>query len=189
MSSWQVIIPEATTNYCTNPSFRVNITDGWTLTDADASVTATRNAIYAKFGAYSLKLINTDAGDNDFMYHRIAGLTANTKYTVTAWTYVATFTAGAQSDRGLYAYDTADAGTGQGQTITAATTGWVRKEVTVTMSAAPGSLEIRLYSPQGTIYWDAIQAEQKNDYSTTYCDGNQPGCWWNTAPENGTSSL
>jgi hypothetical protein len=169
-------IAEATTNLVTNPSFETGTT-GWTYTDANASGTAAQTALYSHSGTYSVRLANANAAENDFYYCQVGSLAASTTYTISAWVNVVSFTSGAQSNLGLYAYDTLDAGaTGQSTTITAATDGWVRHSVTVTTTATGGShtIQIRLYAPQGYTAWDSVQCEAKA-YATPYCDGSLGG--------------
>lgn len=51
---------------------------------------------------------------------------------------------------------------------TAHTTGaWVRKVMRITTSAAASSLAVRLYCPQGAVYWDCVQVEE----------GDMPTAW------------
>jgi hypothetical protein len=170
MGRWQgaraLVVEKATTNLVVNPSFETNLTS-WTLVDADASVTRTRSTEQSRYGSYSVKMVNTDAGDDD--HNRITfAASASTAYTITAWVRVTTFTAGAQSNRGLGVYD----GTNfEITTITAANEQWERHEITLTTAVGASSLEIRLYAPQGTVYWDGVQVEQ-SAYATTYCDGS-----------------
>ena len=38
-----------------------------------------------------------------------------------------------------------------------------------------------------TIYVDAVQIEQQDDYATSFCDGDQPGCEWLNAPHASVS--
>jgi hypothetical protein len=185
-----LMVEGATTNLITNPSFETDET-GWTLTDADASVTKTRTTDRAYSGQYSIKLINTDAGDDDRIAAAISGLDASTAYTVSAWLFIESLTAGAVSDRGIYAYDANDVGgTAKTATITSVTPlgSWVRLSVTVTMSASPGNLVVRLYSPQGTIYWDSVQVEKKI-CTTSYCDGSLgTGYAWSGTAHASTST-
>jgi len=168
-------VAEATTNLVTNPSFETGTT-GWTYNGGSAGSSAAQTALYSHSGTYSVRLSNDTAGENDFYYTNVTGLAASTTYTISAWCYVVSFTAGAVSNYGLLAYDTLDAGTGQSTTNTAVTDGWVRHSVTVTTTAAGGShtIQIRLYAPYGYIAWDSVQCEAKA-YATPYCDGSLGG--------------
>ena len=176
-----------TTNLCTNPSFETNTT-GWTYNDSNASGSMARSAYYSLFGAYSLQLYNATGGEDDYATFTLAGVAASTAYTITAYVRVTEFVSGAASNRGLYCYDSANAGaTAQATTITALTDGWVRHSVTVTTTASPGSLVVRLYAPRGRVYWDAIQIEQKA-YATGYADGDMPNHTWSGTAHASTSS-
>lgn len=167
-----VQLAEATTNLVTNPSFGTNTT-GWTLTDANASVTFTRDTAQGLYGdptagtLCSAKLVNANANEDDFISCSVA-ISGNTAYTVSAWVYVPVFTAGATGNRGiLYSDGTNAAAT----TLNAATSGWVRHVLSFTSAVGATSLQVRLYAPQGTAYWDGVQIEQKA-YATPYCDGS-----------------
>lgn len=174
-------VADATTNLCVNPSFETGTT-GWTLLNSSGTASAARTTFYAYTGDYSVRLTGSPTGANDFYWLRLAGVAANTSYTVSAWCYVRDFSGPAAANRGLAAYDTNSAGTLQATEITAATEGWVRHEVTVTTSASPGSLEVRLYAPNGYTAWDSVQIEQ-SAYGTPYHDGSLtlPTSWAGTA--------
>ena len=186
MGNWKTIVPETGTNLCTNPSFETNAAI-WTENDSSGGLTPTRSSDDSKWGAYSLKMVQLGGNQNDYMRFRISSPDASTEYTVTAWVNVTVFTSAATSNRGLVALDSADASTLVSSDITAATTGWVKKEVTVTTTATPGNLDVRLYAPKGTLYWDGVQIE-KLGYATTYIDGDQPDCEWNGAEHASTST-
>lgn len=157
----------ATTNLCSNPSFEANTT-GWTLINTSGSMNVAQTTLDAYIGTGSVRITGSPANANDFIRQNFA-VAASTTYTISAWVNVTLFTAGALSNRGILAYDTADVGTLQNTTITGTTAGWERHSVTVTTSATPGTLEVRLYSPQGYLFWDAVQVEQAS-YATPYHD-------------------
>ena len=177
-----------TLNRVTNPSFETGTT-GWTYSDSNSSGSMARTAYNAYVGTYSLQLYNNNGGEDDFAYCNIAGLSASTAYTVSAYAYVTDeFVSGATSNRGLYALDTNSAGTAQVSTITGSTGGtWVRHTVTVTMSGSPGNLQVRLYAPRGRVYWDAVQVEQAGG-ATGYADGDMPGHTWTGTAHASTSN-
>ena len=134
MSDWKIIVPEGITNLVSNPSFETNLTN-WTLVDADVSVTRTRTADGARFGAFSLRMVNTDAGDDDYSRLAITVL-PNTTYTLSAWVNVTVYTGPAAVNRGLFFFD----GIGQFVVeITAATDGWERLELTFTTAGGAGA--------------------------------------------------
>lgn len=181
---------QATTNRCANPSFETDTTTpaGWTGSSLTTTTTTIATDV-ALYGKQSLKLVNSTAAQDAFYFHTISGLSASTAYTISVWVNCPAFTAGAFSNRCLFAYDTANSGaTLQTATLTAATNGWVRLQVTVTMTATPGNLQVRLYAPQGTIYYDGVQVEQFA-YATPYCDGSLgQGHSWSGTPHASTSS-
>jgi hypothetical protein len=105
---------------------------------------------------------------------------------VSAWVYVASITAAAISNRGLGIWDnftdlysTLDTSHAVGR--------WVKHTVSLAVNAGATFLEIRLYGPQGTVYWDAIQIEQASSASI-YTDGDQPGATWSGTAHGSTSS-
>lgn len=166
---------EATTNLVPNPSFEVDAA-GWGLNNGSGTATLNVATDRVLYGTKSLGLTSSTSNAEDFAYLNVTGLAASTAYTVSVWVNVPTFYGGAISNRGLLVYDTADAAGGAVATITATTAGWVRLAVTITTTAAAGShtIQIRLYAPNGTAYWDAVQCEAKT-YMTPYCDGSLGG--------------
>lgn len=168
-------IAEATTNLIVNPSFEVD-TAGWAHNNQSGLSAFARSSAQSRYGLYSLLATNTATGADDYFSINVSGLAAGTAHTVSVWVNVAAFTAGAASNRGLFAYDLANVGTAQAAAITGATAGWVRLSVAVTTTAAAGAhtIQVRLYAPGGTTYWDAVQMEAKA-YPTPYCDGSLGG--------------
>jgi hypothetical protein len=123
-------------------------------------MTVTRQSDIIKFGKTCVQLSNSNAGEADYISYTQGSLTASATYVVSAWIYCPNFVAGAVSNRGLYAYDSANEGTtSKTTTITSTTDGWERHQVSVTVTGTPTSLVVRLYGPQGTVYWDGIQIE------------------------------
>ncbi len=177
-----------TLNRVTNPSFETGTT-GWAYSDSNSSGSMVRSSYNSYAGSYSLQLFNATAGQDDFAYFQVSGLSASTAYTVSAYAYVTDeFGGGASSNRGLYALDTNSAGTAQVSTITGSTDGqWVRHTVTVTMSGSPGNLQVRLYNPKGRTYWDAVQVELSGG-ATGYADGDMPGHTWTGTAHASTSN-
>lgn len=188
--SKSVQMAPATTNLCTNPSFETDTSTpaGWTGQNLSTVTTSIATDV-ACYGGKSLRLVNSTASQDAYYYHNIAGLSASTAYTISVWVNCASFTAGALSNRCLFAYDTANSGaTVQVATLTTRTAGWVRLQVTVTMTASPGNLQIRLYAPQATVQYDGVQVE-KRAYATPYCDGSLgQGHTWSGTAHASTSS-
>jgi len=151
-------------NLCTNPTFETGTT-GWTKTDADASMTASASTDRAYAGSQSLKLVNADAGDNDYVSMSFSGLTSGDTYTFSAYVYCDAFTSGATSNSCLFASDgVANVATA---TLTGVTSGWERKSVTVTLGAST-NLTVYLYGPQGTVYYDSVLVEKASSAGTYF---------------------
>lgn len=167
----RVLVPEATTNYVTNPSFEFDTT-GWTATGSSIAKVQS----YARHGNSSLSVITTGVSIGQGVYCTVSGLSGSGKL-VTASVYV----------RGtgkvkLRLVDTGAGGTNFFSDVaTLDTSRWTRLEVT---GRTVGSAGVRLYvetasSAQAvTFYVDGAQMETLA-YPTTYCDGDQPGCRWN----------
>ena len=140
---------------------------GWTEVDVgDSSLTGAIDSGTKKLGSRSLKLIDTGTGEDDYYSTVVAGLSPLTTYVASAWVNVSAFTGPAILDRGLYAiarrsggYDGATVSTSK---LTAATPGWVRKSIVVTTGPFDREIELRLYAPAGTTYWDGVQLEPKS---------------------------
>jgi CHRD domain len=146
-----------------NGGFETETTD-WPTGDADTkSVTATRDSAVRRFGSRSLKVVNTDSGDDGYVAAVVAAAPRST-YVVSAWVNVRSFTDAAIESRGLYAIarasGTYSGGTEASSDITASTSNWIRKRVVVTTGAADDEIEIRLYAPNATTYWDGVRIEQ-----------------------------
>lgn len=144
-----------------NPGFEVDLSS-WTKQDADVSTTWTRDTTVTNGGSVgSSKLVNTVAGADDYIFQDVnnlgLGLNPGETYIVTAWVNVTVFTAAAVSNRGLAA-TTFPSGTlfHTGGDITASTGGWILLTLPVQMPANQLGLEVRLYAPQGTTYWDDV---------------------------------
>jgi hypothetical protein len=150
-----------------NPGFEVDLAN-WTKTDSNASTTWTRDTSETHDGsAGSSKLVNANAGEDDFIDQSInnigLGLNPGGLYRVTAWANCTVFTSGALENRGLFVV-----GYNSGSTfrddLSAATGGWVQKSVQVTLASIDTGLVIRMYAPQGTIYWDDIELAEINEF-------------------------
>ena len=181
-------VAQATTNLITNPSFEVNLL-GWTATTGGSTMSGARSALQYLWGSYCLRITNSTSTADAFYEFSISGVAASTVYSISVWVNCTSFTAGAIGNRCLAAYDSANVGTTfTASTITASTNGWVRHTITCTTTASPGTLRVRLYSPNGTIHYDGVQAEQKTA-PTPYCDGSLgPAHSWSGTANASTSS-
>lgn len=180
MGDWKLIVPEATENLITNPSFEEAST-GWST--GGTNTIGTSNA-FTKFGKSALRCTYVDA--NVLAQYSITLPTTSTDYAFSVYVYIpSSWDGGAIS---------LDIGNLTGATITDASTTtegeWVRLEAIITVAAdAAGLLFVRTASaPSGgtVIYMDAAQCEEKA-YATTYCDGDQEGCEW-TGAKHGSAS-
>lgn len=143
-----------------NPGFEADLAS-WTKNDGDASVTWTRDgSITHNASLGSSKLDNTVAGADDYIFQDLnnlgQGFTPGTTHTVSAWYNVTSFTAGAVSNRGIFIVTFPSSFVFSGPTITAVTADWVNSSVTFALGPIETGFEIRLYSPQGTIFWDDV---------------------------------
>lgn len=179
MGNISVIVPEATTNEITNPSFELNTT-GWTN---NGMLTFSRSNTQVRKGFSSLNL-ESDAVADYVVSNTVANADGGETWTASCWVYITS------GDFKLTIQEN-NAGWSDKGSATSSTTGqWVEVTVTVTLSAGVTDARVKL-GPNATAasqFWvDAVQFEQKA-YSTTYCDGEQPGCVWAGTPHASTSS-
>jgi len=162
---FSVVIPEATMNLFTNPSWETNTT-GWTLT---GTATYARTATYQCRGAYCAYITVTSANTAA----RIVGpaVVSGTLYTMSFHvrragrapikpTEIAAYVNGA-----AIAFDA----------LEYIADGWWRaiKTFQATATTAPG-IQFTAALASDVLYVDAAQLEAKG-YVTTYCDGDQLG--------------
>lgn len=170
MATLKILVPDATTNYIENPALRYDTT-GFTATGA----TISRSLNKARFGIASLKIITTGSALNEGAYYRVSKLLGISE-PITVSVYL--------RGSGVVRLRLIDNPRGK-QWVTKAINlndrRWIRLEVT---GFSTGSNDMRLYvetdktSVQAvTFYADGFQMERKA-YATTYCDGNQKGCYW-----------
>lgn len=160
-------------NYLLNPDFESGLTS-WT----GSNTTATVSTAWRALGTQSVKLVQTSAGQDGYLYQRVTVTTTDQEvfYAVKALCHVSgtDWVGPAFGERGLYieqqstpggaAIDaTADPPTAYSprwEPITESTqkdhSRPVRLETGIFVPAGvTRTLEIRLYSPGGTIHWDA----------------------------------
>ena len=172
--NWSIIVPEATTNLCTNPSFET-ATTGWT---ASGSNTIARSAAQQFAGGYSL--LCTYQNNTTLTTLTISsGLSTGTTYTITARLRVPADWNGGDIRLNAASFTSAtitqvrewDSATGE-------TEKWVELEIRLATSAdATGTILLQTTgapSAGRTVYLDAVQIEGKA-YRTRDCDGNQQG--------------
>ena len=171
MANFSIMVPEATTNYIKNPSFRFNTT-GWTK---DGASSADRILDHARFGISSMKVITAGSVVREGVYYRVNTLSSYSE-PVTISAYVR----GTGHVRIHLMDNTAGKDWYSKETILEEFT-WKRIFVSGRCSSSD---DMRLYvetygntSQAVTFYVDGAQMELK-PYMTTYCDGTRPGCRW-----------
>jgi len=142
-----------------NSGFEASTLQSWAQS---GTLTAALTASQKYSGSQSMQLTCATSGADAYMYGRYANPLPNTQYTFSAWVYVASITGAPLGNRAIFVYD-GSMGTQTSTMTTGRATGvWVRETATFTTSAAPSYLELRLYAPQGVVYWDAAQIEIGN---------------------------
>lgn len=186
--------PASRRNEIVNPSFEVNIVDGWAQFDNGVpSMAPVRdpNPTHALAGEASLQIDQTAAGQDDYLEATVGGLKPSTAYTFSAYVDARAFVAGAISNRGVHGFDQNDAvGTVQTATLAGPNSGYQRLSVTITTTATlgPHVLALRLYSPQGTVRYDQVMLEQAS-VAGDYFDGSSPGATWDGTAHNSASQI
>jgi hypothetical protein len=179
-----VVVEEATTNLCTNPSFEIGTT-GW---GTGGSNTIASSTVWSMRGNRSLKCTYQD---NTVLASDSITVPAAGDYTLTAWVYVPQ-----DWDGGIiYLSDSGFTGaTREYRAISADVMGqWVRIETGVTVDAGDlsGSFRVNTNSAPSAgkfIYVDAVMWEQL-DHATSYCDGDQgDGYAWSGTVHASTSA-
>ena len=183
-----IFLEPTKTNYIVNPSFEVNVTDGWTKTgsatvaqDIDVSEAAYSGSSSAKITATGAWTYSTD--DIPVLFGNYYTFSA---YVKTTAGFSVTF----------IGKDIAGDPTGHSETTTfAASTGWARIGVTDLIDAV-GETEVAYYQIEisgntGTFYLDCVQFERGNKASD-YFDGSLPsnfGAVWEGTDDNSYSHL
>jgi hypothetical protein len=119
----------------------------------------------------SLKITMTVSADW-YVQQSVYGLKAGTQYTLSAWLYVGSITAGAAGDRSIsvqifnggvqvgFVDETSLSSTHQ-------TGAWVRKLLTFSTPATLTHVVVRLHAPWGVVYWDQVKLED-GDFATQW---------------------
>lgn len=174
----RILVPEATTNFVTNPSMRYDTT-GYTAVGSSLS----RSLDYARFNIASLKVVTNGSVLGEGFYYRLNSL-AGISDTFTASIYL--------RGSGIVRLRLIDNPIGKqwfSQSIFL-DDAWTRVDVS---GYSDGSNDLRIYvetdvrSQAITFYVDGVQLEQK-PYSTSFCDGDQGGCNWNGLFHSSSSS-
>lgn len=143
-------------NKLINPSFERPALSPWTVTGG--TVAAVRSVDSMIIGTYSVKLDNSTAGGGHYL-GQLVPCKPNTLYTLAAFVRSNGITAGALDDRSISLSDIPLVAYAQDATLTVGHPlyTWTLKQVSITTGPSATQLDVRLYSPQGTVYWDAAQ--------------------------------
>lgn len=180
MASLRMMVPEATTNYVKNPSIRYETT-GWNAVGSAIS----RVFDVARFGVSCLMVDTNGSAINEGTYYRVNDLVGISEpVTVSAYVRGTGFVR-------IRVISTPGGREFSSDRIQLSSDRWQRIEVT---GYTVGTNDTRLYvethgdASQNTVFYvDGAQMERKA-YSTSYCDGDQPGCRWNTVSHSSQSS-
>lgn len=179
---WSVVVPEATTNYFLDPSFESSTAPSFTAVNA----TITRVTNWQARGVYGIQIAPTVAAVSSLAYTAInpttVGLAGSTIYT---WSF---YLKGAGGE----SFTATATVNGSATSKSFKATGGVdRVSLTFTTPASVGTtsnFKIQKDSTTTQTYWtDAWQLEAKS-YATSYCDGDQSGCYWNGPAYAATSA-
>jgi len=175
MSSWQVIVPEATTNLCTNPSFELGTT-GWAATGTSSLA---QDSTESWRGIYSLK--GTFGGAGFIAQYTTTLPTVGVDYRLSARVWVPSNWNGGSIFINATSFGATETIIFQWTEGTDEYEKWHYLESSLNPAAdVTGEIQIHFDGvPTSTrfIYIDGFQIEEKST-ATTYCDGDQEGCSW-----------
>ncbi len=173
-----LLSPDPLVNLLTNPSFEVDETTGWSVTNGTRSRVIDR----ANIGTASLKLTSDGAGAcyiSTDIGALSTGLRPGRTYTFSAYVYLDSGEAIATGDTDIRITDTAGSTTG---TQPGAQDSWLRISATRTIDAAASSAYVRIGFTAGgageDMWIDNLQLEEAGA-AATYADGDQADCRWN----------
>lgn len=177
VSPWSVVVPEATTNIIQNPSFELGTT-GWLFTQDGAGgfgQTSTRSFT----GGFSC-MVTRSGGTFCYLYTASTTFTPGSTYT---WSLRIYREASVPIALSFQEYNSVPALIGETtKTVRSPTDKWAHEFITVRVQPATALTQVVVrLDGNGTCYLDCMQIEQK-PYATTYCDGDQEGCYWTGTP-------
>jgi hypothetical protein len=150
------------TNLISNPDFEAGLTSWSTHGAASAAAETDR----VRLGTTAARLTNSAAGDDGYIAFNLAGLGAGPVIgrglALVGWFFLESFTASALGKRGLYiegrvggVYQVSTQVDIDSSTVTGE---WQRFRTTIVIPTSQSwDIEVRLYSPQGSIVWDAVE--------------------------------
>lgn len=180
MATLRILVPDGTTNYIQNPSIRYDTT-GWLSFGSTISRVLTR----ARFGISSLQVVTNGSSLNEGAYYRVNALRG-----VSEPVTVSAYVRGSGSVR-IRLIDNPSGKQWASHPVYLSDDRWQRIFVTGFLT---GSDDARVYietdkgAPQSVAFYvDGVQMERKA-YPTTYCDGEQSGCFWSGTYHASTST-
>lgn len=180
MTELKIIVPETTTNYILNPAIRYDVVGHYGFGSS-----ISRSLDFARFGIASLKVITNGSALHEGCYYRVSSLQGvSTPLTVSAYVI-------GEGNVRIRLIEYPNGSEWFSKRVTLLPNKWTRIEVT---GKTLGNNDVRLYvetdehQPKARVFYvDGFQMEPK-PYSTTYCDGDQPGCQWNVIEQNSIST-
>lgn len=159
---FQDIPPTLRTNLLSNPSFEVDLTGWSSVVNPVIGSSVVKSSAHAFDGTSSMKFTNTGAHtDDSYTAYNWTGLEVDTFYTFSAYGYIESNTDTSFLNEAILAFSNT---TGSPHNVVSTsfgtpTTGvWARYSVAF-YTGSDTSGYLRLYSPQGVIYWDALVLE------------------------------
>lgn len=177
MANLRVLVPQSTTNYVKNPSVKIDTT-GYVAVGA----TITRSLDRARFGISSLKIVTNGAVLYEGTYYRVLGL-SGIQSPVTVSVYV-------RGEGAVRIRLMEGSSQWASKAVFLNDTRWQRISVS---GRCIGSDDVRLYVETDkniravTFYADGFQMEPLAEV-TTYADGDQLGCRWNSVAHSTIST-
>lgn len=184
-----MVYDESATNLIANPSFEVNVTDGWNLQGSNSTKTRVTSEKYS--GDASMQVVVSPATASSGVVTTSIPVSSNTRYILSFFVKGA---AGSEPFGVQYVGNVSGAAAVGTFTLT---TSWVRQAISYVTGASDTSITLRFMTNAvvaATWYMDAIQLEQQpllNTYPvpTSYLDGSLGvGYSWAGTPHNSASS-
>ncbi|OGY24411.1 MAG: hypothetical protein A2172_01730 [Candidatus Woykebacteria bacterium RBG_13_40_15] len=188
---YNLLTDKATTNRVVNPSFEVNVTDGWQAYGGAVAGDLSQNAT-PYVGTYSMRIYKTGAAINDGAQTTTMPVSASTKYVASVFVIAVS---------GSPTFKISLTGDNSGQTQSGeytarAVTRWQRFFVYKQSNSSDTTFTFEIYSSAAQnfyIYVDAVQLEQvscnKSSCATSYADGSLgPEYAWTGTAHNSSST-
>jgi len=181
-----IVVEQTETNHILNPSFEVNVTDGWTNDAGNPFDTFEQSTAQAKFGNASLHCVSGAVADNAYS-DTVADADATETWTGSAWVYLVA------GDFRLIVEEN-NAGWAEAATVDAddgLLNQWQKVSVTVTLSAGVTDARIKIKPPTtaaSEFYVDGVDLVEAS-YVSTHIDGSLgPGYEWDTPTSHNDTS-